>query len=136
MAVVISRNILAPITLLIIITVISFSAGFLYKYQPQQEKIKLTVEAQTTTKNQNTFHSGIITKIEDSILSIKTEPSVNNQLDTQTLEFSLQGLSIEHLKPLNDLIQLEEGMQTVVGGERYYSEKIINGVVFFKGKEE
>ena len=64
MAVVISRNILAPITLLIIITVISFSAGFLYKYQPQQEKIKLTVEAQTTTKNQNTFHSGIITKIE------------------------------------------------------------------------
>ena len=139
-----SRNVLTIFLLSLILLVISFSAGFFYKYQPQQEQIKVIVEKPVTTENQNTFYSGTIAKIENNIVSLKTEQIVNeNQKGTnstnialQIVEFSLQGISIQHLEPLNDLLQLQEGMQVVVGGERYYAEKVINGVVFFKEKEE
>ena len=109
-----------------------------------KEQIKVIVEQPVTTENQKTFYSGTIAKIENNIVSLKTEQIVNeNQKGTnstnialQIVEFSLQGISIQHLEPLNDLLQLQEGMQVVVGGERYYAEKVINGVVFFKEKEE
>ena len=139
-----SRNILTIFLLSLILSVISFSAGFFYKYQPQQERIKVIVEQPVATETQKNFYSGTITKIENDIVSLKTEQIVNenqNGIDPtniaiQIVEFPLQGISIQHLEPLNDLMRLQEGMQVVVGGERYYAEKVINGVVFFKEKEE
>lgn len=125
---VISRNILTTIALLIILCTFAFSAGFLYKYQPEQDQLELVIEPQILHKNQNIFHSGIITKIEDDIATIKT--------DATTIQFSLQGMKIEQLKPLSDLIELQKSMSVIVGGERYYSEKVINGVVFLKEKNQ
>ncbi|MBG93419.1 MAG: hypothetical protein CL792_05495 [Chloroflexi bacterium] len=140
----ISRNILTTLLFLITISTISFLGGFFYKYQPQQEQLKVTIEQPLPVEDQNTFHSGIITKIEDNIVFVTSEQVVNEKQNgatqsssnIQNIKFSLQGISIEHLKPLKSLNQLHEGMQVVVGGERYYAEKVINGVVFFKGNEK
>ena len=125
---VISRNILTTTALLIIICILAFSAGFFYKYQPERDQLELVIEQQVLDKNQNIFHSGIITKIEDGVVTIKT--------DATTIQFPLQGTEIEQLKPLSDLVELQKNMSVIVGGERYYSEKVINGVVFLKEKNQ
>ena len=55
----ISRNILTTLLFLITISTISFLGGFFYKYQPQQEQLKVTIEQPLPVEDQNTFHSGI-----------------------------------------------------------------------------